>query len=708
MRPIMKGDRARTSLVAGLALIAAFAQGSNGAEEVPGEPLRVGWALDRRAGLVTGVFPHPIVPGRVALTTDDGVLLTDDSGRTWRALPGAGTDGVGTVNCVLHRPDSFEILYLATEGDGIWLAQGGAPRRIATREDGLASDSVVAVYFYPGGPRYRTLLAVHGEAAPGISRSDDGGASWRVVARGFHVSRLILDRIDRTPLSFYDYRKQTFLMIAARVDAPAVESVWASKGFGEFWTEIMHDALITDAAAGLEEDVSYCATVDAGLYRLVAEWTAVVPTRISPEGREEWASIGATWSVSPGKELLYAYEPRELGLVTSEDGMKTFASHRLGLLVGPHVRDGAVVRANANGTAFFAAVNGYLFVGRPVASPASIRYVSVRPPVVTCASAGYRDALRGIRDAVRSLPRERDAAARAQRMLDDIDRLDDVLSSTELTIEAEVEGADGSAAVTVDLGAVGGPAEVALAGDRSTGGGAEGRSIYRARHELRLGHFLRDGGKDRMGALALWVRARDAGGREARAPALVHVYERREAFVYWKDRRFDVIEKKGEVTLEREESREAAYEGGKCLKLTAGPGPWLVSFGSPSRQMDLSGYFALSLWIRSDAKVGAEINVHLSDRPDKSFPVTTPPVPIVAGGFVRGGGLSSEWRRAVVPLVRLLREARASPAGGQGFQPGLTNCVVFSGEAGVQTTFRIDDVRFIATAEEIGERGGGS
>ncbi len=65
-----------------------------------------------------------------------------------------------------------------------------------------------------------------------------------------------------------------------------------------------------------------------------------------------------------------------MGLVISPDQLASTSTASDGLPIGSLVKDGAVVRPNANGTVFYAAINGALTIGR---SSPDVPVVQVTP-----------------------------------------------------------------------------------------------------------------------------------------------------------------------------------------------------------------------------------------------------------------------------------------------------------------------------------------
>ena len=457
---------------------------------------------------------------------------------------------------------------------------------------------------------------------------------------------------------------------------------------------------------------------------------------MGPSDLDDWASVGVTLGARPGTEFVYAYEPRSLGFVVSEDGMRTFTPHSRGLFVGPYVREGAHVRANASGTAFFAVINGLLYAGRTRGGEYRIAEVRVEPAVFSYARRSYVEARDGLYESIAKLRTERDAATAARKMSADLSDMKKAFgpafSSPSITISARIEpGGKGPEDVTVDLSPLGGAARAPMHDDGRHGDGAADDGVYAARHELQGKDIVPDGRsrrRDVLGTVGLWVTAGGAGEVPVSAAGVLSICTRPESFVFRKgpaaadEKGPGVHDTEGEVTVE---TGSTARKSEESIKITARGGRWLAALGSCYRKFDVTGYHSLSFWIRADegAVPGRSgppdvrttlrgLNVHLGDFPENTPPVITPPVPVageLASGSVlhasdarlpagetpsEGGTAGGEYRLVTVPIERLREGAR-------GFQPNLTALVVFSGEVEKTTTYWLDDIRFFVSEEDL-------
>ena len=81
-------------------------------------PLRLTWNTDTDLNQVLAVFTHPLLPQRAVVTTQTGLLFTDDAGRTWTNLPEAAADKVGVIKDVVFHPVAPDTLFLASATSG--------------------------------------------------------------------------------------------------------------------------------------------------------------------------------------------------------------------------------------------------------------------------------------------------------------------------------------------------------------------------------------------------------------------------------------------------------------------------------------------------------------------------------------------------------------------------------------------------------------
>ena len=635
----------------------------------------VAWRRDRRMGGVERVFPHPLLPRRALLAAAGKLLQSDDGGRTWRRLAG----WQGAVQSVAFNPLSSDAFQLASAETGVWSTSDGGRTfsRTGTTEAGAASNETIGVYYYPADRRLRTLLAVHGDAAPGLSLSEDGGRTWRVIARGYHIHQVLCGAAGDLRL----------FLIAAKTDAPEALSVHTCHSVGEPWYEVVRDVMPTDMAASVIRGPAYVATSDAGLLQLTHAGAAHSPVGPAPAPR--WASVGVTWDSHADRQLVYAYAPAKLGMVVSTDGMKTFTAHSRGLFTGPFVREGAHIRANANGALFYAVVNRALYRGLRLAD-LRVAQVDVEPATLSFASKAYRTAQEQIRDALTPLARSDSVLEHAEQITIHAQAARAALPAADLQVTAKVVGARAPKQVTVDLSRVAGSPRTAMAPTPD--------GLYSCRIPLDPAGFdsqSHDWRRRWPGRLALSVSAASQEGALAGAVGLLFLSDRPETFSWRSDFRY---------RQPREPVRMVAFEGSDdtvakrrrwtALKLTVGPGEWEVALGDAFRTVDVTGYYALGFWIKTTSTERHDLRVQLRDNPDYVMATVSKPARLLADGFVSGQTLPNEYCRVVLPLRRLVRDTAQ-------LQTRLLGFVVLSGDAPHETTYWIDDLRFYLTEEDL-------
>lgn len=635
-------------------------------------PLRVTWQRDARVRRVLGVFPHPVLGGRVLLATAAGLVASDDAGATWQPLPAAATDQVGVVRHVAFVPDAPDAFYLASDSRGVFLSEdaGKTVRQVGSKASGMASDATAGVCVYTGDRRLRTVLVIHGEAAPGISWTTDAGRTWRVIHPDCYVRRIIAGTGGGGVL----------FLVASKTDAPAVQSVYHAVAPEDYWIDVVRDVVPTDAAISVfvrrsdwthevfHGAAPYVSTADAGMYRL----TAGDGVRIGPADVTAWASVAVAWGPNADVQVLCAYEPTRLGMVVSTDELQTFAPQSAGLFTGPFVREGARLRAAADGKTFYAIANDDLYLGRAQPVAIDVARAAVAPPVLAFEQTAFTEAVRALRDEVRRFPDARQAAQAARRLLARVQAARATSSAIGFQVTARVTAPKDAppAGVTVDLSRLGASPVTPLFDDGQHGDGAAGDGTYGATFRVdpaRLRQFSEEWRRPWPGVIGLSVTAVGADGRLAGAVAPLGVFERLESFalVSWRD----------------------------DFQTAAGK-PWRKEYGSVYYPRDVEGFHALSFWIRREGAGGEDVRVQLLDTPPYAPPTTTPPVAVEAEGFVEGGRIAAEFRRVVIPLRRLLKDAPA-------FRTRLMTTVVLSGEGRAAATYGVKDMWFHLSADDL-------
>jgi hypothetical protein len=651
------------------------------------------WRADARIKGARLIVPHSFLPSRALLATTSGLFLTDDAGQEWKPLAAGAPDKVGVTVCAAFAPNEPDRFYIATAGKGIWATTDGGKTfaQVGSAAKGMASDQVQALYVYPFDPLFRTLLALHGEAAPGLSRTIDDGKTWQVLSPAYHAKAILFNRPE-------DSRDRVVYLSAARKDRPEVYSLWASPTLGDVWTEVAADVLAVDGVvSGLPKGGAFWATQFGGLLSIVRQGANV--ERLGPTDVDRWASIGVTGGAGPKSEVLFAYEPTKLGLVISEDGFRTGSSQNQGLFVGPFVREGAHIRVNANGTVFYAVINQALYTGRLAGSKCQIHEVLAQPPMLNVSSTSYVNVMKEVYETIREFPKTHQAGVDAVKLTAFIRerKKDFPLCPVQVTARVRVENGKPEH-VTGDFSLLGCPASQELFDDGQHGDGAPGDGLYGATAILNLRNYTQGhhgGPLPSNGPVGLPVTAQWGQDQSDIRTGIIGIFRRPQGFTYWDEWGSELLDPEGTVKGEIVKDQKPK-QGQHCIKLTVGTEKWLAPWTHHYSRYDLSGYYALVFWVRTDDGAQSDLWVSLRTNPDEVLPTCSPSVAILKEKCIDGGALSAEWRRVVIPLQRFYREKST-------FEPSAFGGVVFGGPAGPARTYFIDDIRFIAEPAELEE-----
>jgi hypothetical protein len=396
--------------------------------------------------------------------------------------------------------------------------------------------------------------------------------------------------------------------------------------------------------------------------------------------------------------------------MVSQDEGRTFAAFSRGLPTGAFVKEGAHVRANADGNLFLAAVNNMLYVGRRYTGSFDVSDISASPALCSFRLSAYRQAMPTLTGSLGGFRTQRSAAAAARGMIEQFEGVRGAISAPVVRITARIveQGATPTtgpaqnvpASVCVDLTRLGGPPREPMYDDGAHGDAAGGDGLYGTGICIRpdrLTYDARDRRRPWPGPLALTVTAIGDDGALSSGIAVLQVINRLESSDFWlvHNQNWDAAAGAAAMTVE-----DAPSPVGKTsLKLALKDSPWVLPLwaGAPGRSV--RGYDAVSFWVRTD-RAGKELNVHLRDtQTDVNPPLTTPGVPAVKEGLVEGGPPGPTWRRVVVPISRLLRD---SPK----LRPTQVEYMVLSGEGSPGQNYWISDVRLIASPKDPPKSGG--
>ncbi len=615
-----------------------FGVASRAAE--PSPPTDVSdWGVQwRRVALpaeARGVFPHPVYPDIAAVTTPEGLVRSTNGGRTWKLLAETGPDKLGQINDVAFVPVDGDTFYLASETSGVWRADDGGRtvRQVGSTETGLAHDCVNRIYVYPADHSFRTLYAVHGEHAAGVSRSYDGGDRWYVADRDYHVRQFLFQLFPEGKLC-------AMYLIAGTQEAPDVVNFYAQvveRLGGAEWLGVgRSDIIRADTQTSPWRDAPMLiATLDKGLLHIRGQWGgASVRTLLEGDVRS-WAAGGTTWGPD-ADELLFAYEPRRLGLIVSEDRFDTRVNLTGDLYVDTFVRDGASVRASADGGRFYAVVNGHLWVGLVRGQRFGIHDVALRPRVLHLT------------------PRQGKA------------------EPATVTLTARVDGP--CEEVFADLRGLGGPSRAPLADDGEHADGDAGDGVYGLRWEVPASlierglpysafnqkHELIRSHLGKQGLIGVAVYATDARGRTEGATGVLLALRPAVDFVA--------------------DSREKSWRA-KPDK------PWEEGLGLPGEDIgfDISGYRAVSFRIRCDRPHTEDLTVEIVSW-NRSGYEGVASVDLEAFEFDR------EYTRVVIPMSRFHEQE-------SGFIPISARGIHVKGKTNEAARYSLTDLRVHAAGD---------
>ncbi|HUU22421.1 MAG TPA: hypothetical protein VM389_07770, partial [Phycisphaerae bacterium] len=333
---------------------------------------KLAWSVDERVPEALRVFPAPADPDVVFVASAQGLWRTRDDAATWQLIPRTGADTMGIISHLAVCPARPDFVVLASLEKGVFVSQdGGATWNPAGGvEAGLAGPSVAYVTFPIEDRAWQTLLACHADKLPGISKSTDGGRTWRVMSPRRHFRQVVSLGI-------------TLSGVSSVVDEPDSWGLAVSQDFGEDWRPVPggQEALAGCAAAtrrkwfgpkfgeffGWREDVLW------GLRQgrlLLSQDIEERYEEAGPEGSGSWVSVFATPGSDPEVEWLWAYDPHRNGLVSASSMAPRgeWQPNNAGLPVTRMIRRGANAAANADGTTFYACANLSLHVGRHVAN----------------------------------------------------------------------------------------------------------------------------------------------------------------------------------------------------------------------------------------------------------------------------------------------------------------------------------------------------
>ena len=656
--------------------------------------LDVEWTSVDDVESANAVFPHPVVSERAVVATVDGLQITEDQGLSWQVLPRGSVGALGEIQSITYDRIAPETFYVASGTRGIWKTSdnGKTFSQIGSKATGMASDNALRIVLDNGN---RILLALHGDETPGISRTVDGGRTWDVIHSDYYVSQVFSAA----------YTGQDVFIAGAPVSAPDSACLYIAPSLMEPWQELGRDLLCTGfTGPKINSGWVLVSTANRGIFRVTRNGGTF--RNIAPVGVSEWFGIGATWDATADSQIVYAFEPKRLGLVLLDPSGKAddaeeggeekpvadiaYETASRGLLTCPVVREGAHIRANANGQVYYACINSLLYRGERVGGDTAVRSVRLSRPVCAYDPLADKRAIGEVNDGLnRFLNSPEGVAAAAISLKQILSAHDAFLNGRLVTVSAVI---DNDAAglpprqVTVDLSRIGLSCRTPLA--------PAGNGVYEATFAVDPAN-IRQIEKDwrQIQPIGLTVTAvSEAGGLSSGIGALAVANTATRAQYHNGDSPRKV--ESGNVKFIGNESK--VYRTGRKIMGTqvVEPGPWQVSYqsGWGRQTMDISSFQVVALWIRASRESTEDIVLELQDDPTFGTPSTTPGLPLIAGGFVPGGKFTEEFKQIVIPVSKLI-------GGSETFHPSILRCLLISGKAGAPIDYYIDKIVLYDSAE---------
>ncbi len=657
------------------------------ADSAPLQEMGIIWAKDSRiAGHAVAVYPHSSMTQRILLVTDTGLMISENGGDEWQKLASAGVDKLGKITCIAFVPNRENSFYLGTAGKGVWLTEdaGKTFKQIGSAAKGMASDNIAAFYIFPGDQLFQTLVAAHGDAAPGISRSVNKGETWSAIAGDYNVYMI----------RFRDFGCYDALIVASKKDSTEIKSICYGISIDDYWYDAMKDVVPTGSALPLFKAHPIFSTLDQGMvFVSKSDLNRVGPKDVG------FTSVGVTWGRTSEEQMMYSYDPKKMGMVATFDGYRTWTTQSAGLYTGEFTKEGAHIRANSNGSVFYAVANGGLYVGRQKDAGLSISSVKTTPSVFEFAGTLYRTKVTTLKQDISRFHQSRSAAVAAVDLKKDIDGLQEAMTAGQYSVTAKVDSQIGKPkAVTINLYNIGGNAKTPMYDDGKHSDGKADDGIYGVTFRVDPWRLRNDDKimKRWPGPIGLTLNAEGSNGMRFATVAPIDIFAMPEAFEFYRNRSNMRIETEGNVTgVTTVPAGEAHGKPEECFKLEVKPGAWKATIGGGGLS-DMTGYYAISFWIKSSTDSTDDMSIQMRDSPMYMDPVETEAEGIADPAYIENGMILSDWQRVVIPISNLLQ---SSPD----FRSSELGSVIFSGNCTGPVTYWISEIIFHVNQNEIGK-----
>jgi len=585
-----------------VAIVLVFAPGAAPGAEALSFP-KLAWSVDERVPEALRVFPAPADPEVVFVASAQGLWRTRDDAATWQLIPRTGPDAMGTISHLAVCPARPDFVVLASREKGVFISEDGgtAWRPAGGVEAGLAGPSVVSVTFPAEDRAWLTLLACHGDKHPGISKSADGGRTWRVLSAKRYFRQVVSLGI-------------TLSGVSSVLDEPDNWALVCSQDFGENWRP----------APGGQEGVAACATATRrkwvgpkfqeffgwrgdvlwGMQKgrlLLSQDIEERYEEVGPEGGGRWASVFATPGPDPEVEWLWAYDPYRTGLVCASAlaPRGEWQPNHSGLPVASMTRRGANAAANADGTAFYACANLSLYIGRHVANDEgpTVRLAKASPAALVLPVEEDDKSLRKINEICKTIAADKGGGVGDQvRELAGLGREREAfVSRRRFNLRVQVSHPKGPGAVKAvevvpDL--FGLPpmhlSDDGAHGDGRAQDGVWGGALYVSKNP----HAVAPGGPRRRwlpGVRGLPVTAVDDSGNRASWTLMLGIYWEPAPFVMWDGvwcwgARSVLCEGQATVGCVRDPGTKTGH-----IQVKGQKGPWTMCWAEASGRYDITG-----------------------------------------------------------------------------------------------------------------------
>jgi hypothetical protein len=652
--------------------------------------LHLVWQAVQDLSDVNAIYPHPLLPDRVLAATNRGLQISEDAGRTWKALPEASAEKIGRITGIAFAPGHTDLFYLASKTKGVWATSdnGATFGQIGSKANGMAGDSSQTIEIHASDPSGRTLLVCHGDTAGGLSRSVDGGQTWGVLHKDFMFYRTFTAAVGSEGIYF----------VAAKATEPDAQILYATPSIGEPWQELCRDAICTDFATPLVgEKAVLVSTADRGILRISRNGGIV--NNIAPPDATNWVSVGVAFGPTADSQVVYALEPTRMGLAcwiglpttattTAADLREAdptsgrYVTQSRGLQLNGIVREGAHARANSSGTVYYACINGMVYRAQQAGQGPRLLEVKVQPPNRTFNPAAECDSLAKVQDGLKAFLRDPETTRAAGDLVKALQQDDGVQRRIIVTARLDPNN-DKSRAVTVDLSRLGGPARYQLFPEKQ-GGSSFSNSFAVNLLKLQKWNEWR---RSWPGQLGLTVTAVTQSGNLAGAVAPLAIDNASDGLPFWSEVELpNVMTETGKVKAGGRAS--FARNGHRMVSFTVEvPGPWRVRMQTYRRKLDISGFTALAIDIQTREESSDDVFVQLRDQPVYAVPSSSSAVGILNAGLIPEGKFTPAVHRVIVPLKPMI-------SGVEGFAVTSVGSVVLSGTATRPTQYIIDEMLF--------------